>query len=263
MSTSDTDNSGELMGELIKELSSSYGDAGGVSCASLIAPTDLSNDPLISELVFSMLVWEASIAHAVEASACIHRELIDLNELRVCTAGELAAILPSRYPRAQERSERLLSVLNTIFRREHQLSLTHLREMNKREVIAYFESIDGLAVFASSRVILLGLGWHAFPMDDWLTKQLASRGITETSLGIEEQTTRMERLVRASDSLKYYTLVEHWASDLRRAKSTAGSKSKKTSKKTTSKAKSATKTPAKAPAKSSAKATATKSKGTS
>ncbi len=258
------DNLGELMGELIKELSPSYGDAGGVSCANLIAPTDLSSDPLISELVFSMLVWEASIAHAVEASACIHRELIDLNELRVCTAGELAAILPSRYPRAQERSERLLSVLNTIFRREHQLSLTHLREMNKREVIAYFESIDGLPVFASSRVILLGLGWHAFPMDDWLTKQLAVRGITETSLGIDEQTTRMERLVRASDSLKYYTLVEHWASDLRRAKSTAGSKPKKTtSKKTTSKAKPATKTPAKAPAKSSAKATATKSKGTS
>ncbi len=257
------DNLGELMGELIKELSSSYGEAGGVSCASLIAPTDLSNDPLISELVFSMLVWEASLKHAVEASACIHRELIDLNELRVCTAGELAAILPSRYPRAQERSERLLSVLNTIFRREHQLSLTHLREMNKRDVIAYFGSIDGLPVFASSRVILLGLGWHAFPMDDWLTKQLAGRGITETSLGIEEQTTRMERLVRASDSLKYYTLVEHWASDLRRAKSTAGSKPKKTtSKKTTSKAKSATKTPAKAPTKPSVKAPA-KTKGTS
>lgn len=251
MSTSDTDNLGELMGELIKELETSYADAGGVSCANLIAPTDLSNDPLISELVFSVLVWEASIAHAVEASRCINQELIDLNELRVCTPGELASILPSRYPRAQERSERLISILNTIYRREHHLSLTHLREMSKREVIAYFETIDGLPLFASSRVILLGLGWHAFPMDDWLSKQLAARGITETSLSIIEQTTRMERLVRASDSLKFYTLIEHWASDLRLTKSTSKStsktKSKATSKtkKTTSKAKPPAKTPAK------------------
>lgn len=208
----------DILSKFMSKLEKKFSDLGGVGCADIIDTTTLSNDPLISELVFSMLVWESSIEHALKAAERIHSELIDLNELRVCTPEELTALLPSRYPRSLERSHRLIRTLNAIFLRENSLSLAHLRELSKREVIDYFASIDGLPPFVSSRVILLGLGWHAFPMDEWLTKQLAREGIIDNSLDITEQNHKMDRLVRASDSLKYYTLIEHWATDQRAAK---------------------------------------------
>jgi len=208
----------EILSKFMDSLVESFGHLGGVACADLIDTTLLSADPLISELVFSMLVWESSIEHAVNAAHSIEQELVDLNELRVCSPEELVRVFPSRYPKSLERCQRLNAILNAIFQKENSLSLAHLREMNKKDVIEYFRSIDGLPPFVSSRVILLGLGWHAFPIDEWLTKQLSRHGITETSLTISEQTQRMERLVRANDALKYYTLIEHWATNERAAK---------------------------------------------
>lgn len=208
----------EILNRFMLKLEKSFGDRGGVGCKDLIDPTILSNDPLISELVFSMLVWESSIGHAINAVDAIRDGLVDLNELRVCAPDELMSILPSRYPRSLERCQRLVSVLNSIYDLQNELSLSHLREMNKKDVVAYFRKIDGLPPFVSARVILLGLGWHAFPLDDWLTKQLTREDITDGSLDIHDQILRMERLVKASDSLGFYTLLEHWATDQRAAK---------------------------------------------
>jgi len=217
VSTKDHDN----LCKFIDQLEKSFGELGGVRCQDLINPKILSPEPLMSELVFSMLVWESSIEHAIRAADRIAQELIDLNELRVCTPDELSTMLPSRYPKSLERCQRLICVLNTIFDRENRLSLAHLREMSKREVVDYFSTIDGLPPFVSSRVILLGLGWHAFPIDDWLCKQLARQGVTDSSLDLIQQTQRLERLVRANDALRYYTLIEHWAQGQRVSRSTA------------------------------------------
>ena len=214
-------NDPEILNEFMLKLEKSFGDQGGVGCKDLIDPTILSNDPLISELVFSMLVWESSIGHAVNAAHAIRDGLVDLNELRVCAPEELVSILPSRYPRSLERCRRLVSILNAIFENENELSLSRFQEMNKKDVVEYFRVIDGLLPFVSARVILLGLGWHAFPLDDWLTKQLARIDVTDGSLEINQQIQRMERLVKASDSLRYYTLLEHWATNQRTAKLTS------------------------------------------
>lgn len=225
----------DIMDAFMQTLEQSFGHLGAVGCCDLMDHRVLSPDPLISELVFSMLVWESSIEHALRAVDCIEDHLIDLNELRVCTPEELVAVFPSRYPRSLERCRRLIRILNTIFERENCLSLAHLREMNKREVLQYFGAIDGLPPFAISRVILLGLGWHAFPIDDYLTKMLAQHGITDTSLDIHQQTLRMERLVRASDALRYYTLIEHWASKQRVSKASGATPPPARNAKTTTK----------------------------
>ncbi len=220
MSEADSDNLSKFISCLEKEFSADV----GVSCLDQIDHTRLSPEPLLSELVFSMLVWESSIEHAVRAVEAIEEQLIDLNELRVCTPEELTKILPARYPRIMERSERLIRVLNSIFMKENCLSLALLREKSKKEVVEYFASIDGLPLFVSSRVILLGLGWHAFPLDDWLCKQLAREGVTSSTVDVQGQTSWMERMIRASDSLKAYTLIEHWASSQRALKTVAHKK---------------------------------------
>lgn len=215
----------DIVSPFVTKLGKTYADRGGVSCTNLVGPGGISGDPLIDELVFSMLMWESSIDHALKGVHNIREVLVDLNELRVCTVSELASILGSRTPRGPERAQRLIGILSAIFERENRLSLGSLREMNKREVQDYLGAIDALPPYVSGRVILLELGWHAFPVDDRLTRLLAGKGITDPTLDATQQAHRLERLVRASDSLAYYTLIEHW-SQSQRTPSRSGSRSR-------------------------------------
>jgi len=213
----------QILGKLIAKLEKTYAEHGSVACTDLLNDVGLSTDPILRELVFSMLMWESSIEYALKGIEHISAELIDLNELRVCTPEELSTILSTRMPKSLDRSLRLIRILNTIFQRENKLSLVHLREMSKREAIEYLWSIDGMPPYVSSRVILLELGWHAFPVDDRLAKLLAKQKITDSSLDINQQTQRLERGVRANEALRYYTLIEHWSQPQRGSRSSTPS----------------------------------------
>ncbi len=196
---------------LLKKLAKKHAEGGGVSAAELFPDRPLSAEPLLNELVVSMLLWESSIDHATKACERVLDSLVDLNELRVCTSEELASILGSRMPRSLERAQRLRLVLNGIYERHNELSLASLREMNKRDVQEYLSGIDGLPVYASARLILFGMDWHAFPLDDRLAKLLVSEGVVTPGETVEHQGAQLERGVRASDSLRAYTLIEHWS----------------------------------------------------
>lgn len=201
----------DTLNALIAKIEKSHDGSEGVAASDLIPETVLCEDALLNELVFSMLLWESSFEHAKKAAGRIGEELVDLNELRVCTADELASIMGARMPRGGERARRLLRVLNEIYDRENTLSLAAFGEMNKREVQEYLESIDGMPCYVGSRVILLGLNRHAFPLDERLAKLLGSEGIITASEPLDQQVGQLERGVRASDSLRTYTLIEHWA----------------------------------------------------
>lgn len=209
----------DILGPFVARLEPTYADRGGVSCVDLLGPEGMGADPLIDELVFSMLMWESSIDHARKGAQRIREELVDLNELRVCTSDELAAILGTRTPRSQERAHRLLRMLRAIYDQENRLSLVSMREMNKRDVQEYLLRIDGIPPYAVGRLVLLGLDWHAFPIDQRLNKLLGAKGLCDPGLDPAQQTQRLERLVRASDAKKYYTLIEHWSQSQRSPRS--------------------------------------------
>jgi len=204
---------------------------GGVSAAQLAPETPLCPEPLLNELVFSMLLWEASIEHARKAADRVRSELVDLNELRVCTADELSSILGSRMPRSLERAARLILVLNTIYDRHNTLSLASFHDMNKKEVQDYLSGIDGLPIYASARVVLLGLNWHAIPLDDRLARLLGSQGIISAGSDLVQQSQELERGIRASDALQTYTIIEHWSQKQRgSSRSTTTTRARKTKK---------------------------------
>jgi len=211
----------DKLASLVKKLRKKFAGVQGCSSEDLFPETKLIDEPLTNELVVSMLLWESSFAHATKAFERIRSELVDLNEMRVCTPDELMAVLGARIPRSSQRSLRLLSVLNAIYERENELSLHSLREMNKKQVLAYLASIDGLPHYASARVLLIGLGLHAVPLDERIAKKLAGESVLDTSHTLDQQASQLERLVRATDSLETYTLIEHWAQESR---SQSGSK---------------------------------------
>lgn len=195
---------------LIGQIGKKHDASGAVSASQLVEDMPLCPDPLLNELIFSMLVWEASFDHAHKAVERIRSELVDLNELRVCTPEELSVIIGSRIPRSVERAQRLILVLNTIYDRHNALSLEPIASLSKREVQEFLSSIDGLPQYAAARLILLGLGWHAVPLDERIAKLLIAHNVLSSGDSLDQQAQHLERGVRATDALEHYTLIEHW-----------------------------------------------------
>lgn len=215
MSTVDT----EQLERLAKELEG--------SCPSdlLCTATDFvpirmePRDPLLHEFVFSLLLWEASLTHAMRGMELIRESLADYNELRVCFPDDLSTIIGTRYPRSSERSERIIAALNGVFQREQSLTLESLQEMPKRDAREYLSTLAGVPPFVAARVTLVGLGGHAFPIDGLLMKYLVKEGVLVGNANHEQHMGRMERAVRAADSQRLYSMIEYWADQKRNGSS--------------------------------------------
>lgn len=176
-------------------------------------------DPLIHELVFSMLLWESSLTHAIRGMQLLRESLADYNELRVCFPEDLSGIIGTRYPSSLERSERICAALNSVFQREQSLTLEPLQEMPKRDARQYLSTLSGVPAFVAARVTLIGLGGHAFPIDGLLMKYLAREGVLVGAASQEQHMARMERTVRAADSHRLYCMIEYWADQKRNTSS--------------------------------------------
>jgi hypothetical protein len=193
-------------------------------------------DPLVHQLVYSMLLWESSHRAAGEGLGRLLEGVVDYNELRVCSLLELRDMLPRDFPRREERADRLLCTLNAIFLEENGLSLMTLQTLPKREARQYLDAIDALPAFGAARVMLIGLGGHAFPADDRLAAILRDAGALApdfpTDLPAADLVARLERAVRAADAPRVYALLEseadhrpsHSPSSERPARSRSGAK---------------------------------------
>jgi hypothetical protein len=159
-------------------------------------PRQASVDSLVHELVFSMLLWEASTGQARAAFKRLRESLVDYNELRVCLASEIAELLGENYPLALERSDRLRSALSNLYKRRHRLELAHLLDGGKREGREYLMSLEGVPPFVMSRVCLVHLDAHGIPLDGRLCDLLAKEKAIDVS-----DSTGSERLASASSWL--------------------------------------------------------------
>ena len=200
--------------ELLGFLRDRYSDAGRTDDNGRdLGSRGSHGDPLVDELVRAMLQWEASHGQARNAYERLLGTFVDYNELRASLPDHVVEALGPRYPKAAERSERMRMALTAIFEREDALTLAHLRDTPKREARAYVESLDGLPRFAAARVVLLGLGGHAFPVDGRLAGLLRSAGVVEEDADTDKCCLRMERAIRAGDAREAYELLELWSGD--------------------------------------------------
>lgn len=171
----------------------------------------VGTDPLVHQLVYSMMLWESSHAMAEACMEAVRGAVVDLNELRVCTVDELCEILPKACPGKEERAMRLLGALNDVFVREHALSLAALGAVPKREARQYLDALAGLPQFAAARVVLVSLGGHALPVDGRIAGVLGAAGVPDAE-NPDALGARLERAVRAADAPRVYALLEAEAS---------------------------------------------------
>ncbi len=181
-----------------------------VDAASVCPMPGWCDEPLIHELVFSMLLWESTMENAVKVMGKIHEQFVDYNELRVAFPHEIQELLGSRYQRAEDRSVRLIGALRSIFLTYQKLTLEPLREMSKREAREALLTLEVLPRFVVSRILLLGLDAHALPLDAKIARALHKAELFKSSKNPDAIATTLERVIRANQSLETYTRLERW-----------------------------------------------------
>jgi len=171
------------------------------------APT---RDPL-HEFMYSCLRYDS-----VERNADLSLQrwldmALDENENRTFQEEHSAATIGKTYPGVEERALRIKRSLQEVFMREPKLSLESAMGLPKREGRKYLETLEGMHPFVSARVTLLVLGGHSFPVDQRMLDLLIEEGVFEEDTALAEAIASMERMIRASDAVSAYLLLQAWA----------------------------------------------------
>lgn len=199
-------------------------------------------------LVLACLSMYTTESKARTALNRLLNHFVDLNEVRVGRAIELMGVLGKNFGPAREATEIILKLLRSVYRRQDNLNLEHLREIGKREAKAFLEELDGSCPYIVSRVMMQALGGHAFPVHERMLAMLQAEEVVNPQADLAEVQGFLERQIPARRVQKVYALLRHHADNYRSsvtratkaAKKTAKStrkKSRKTKKKTTTKRK--------------------------
>lgn len=172
---------------------------------------DLPERTPLEHLVYAFLAWNTTRNQADPAFRRLKRAFVDLNELRVSDPVEIADALGSRYARVEERAQRLMMVLNGVYRVEHAMEMERISAMPKREARATLEEIEGMVPFVSASVLLLGLGAHAIPVDDQLVARLKADGVVDEDAAVPQVQSFLEHQIRADDGPEAHQLLRAYA----------------------------------------------------
>lgn len=197
--------------------------------------SDLPTRDAVTQMIIAFLQWHASGKQAELAYRKLMAVMVDNNDLRVTLPDDIKEHLGSRYPRADERIERLRDSLQEVFVREHAIEARSLETKSKKDIRQYFDTMPGMVPYVSAMVCLLTFGAHAIPVDDKLADLLKSEGVVDPDATIEEIERFLERQIKAGDGLDAHLRLQTWveagADRVHGPRSTSKKSTKKTTKK--------------------------------
>ncbi len=179
---------------------------------STCADPALAGAALLEQLIFDFMLWESSTAQAKAAVKKLGEIFVDHNELRVAMPHEIAAALGDRCPLALDRSLRLRSTLQDLYKREHIITLAPVAVAAKREARQYLESLDGMPSFVAARLTLFGMGGHAIPADYRLIELLRNaKALPADADSPAHASSWLERHVKANDAPASVWALQAWS----------------------------------------------------
>lgn len=160
----------------------------------------------VSQLILGVLARDLPEAKARQALERLRAGVVDYNELRVVPPIELTEIL-NDVSKARIKAEDISRALNSVFAREHEITLEHVREMSKKDMLAYLDGIDGLDPYVRARIRLLGLQQHAVPLDEAMWAYARSAEIIDPKCPLDEAQAFLERQIPENDALEFVSLL--------------------------------------------------------
>jgi hypothetical protein len=175
----------------------------------------------VEHLVYSYLLWNASVKQATAALKKLRATIVDYNELRIFLPVEIVDLIGPSYPHAMERADRMRSALRDIYIREHETTLTSLQDMGKRDVRRYIETLEGMVPFVAGRMLIYHYSVHQMPADDHLCMMFIEVGVVPDSADPEGVAAALTREVKADEAIDIHeglvAAVEAKITSLRKA----------------------------------------------
>jgi len=166
----------------------------------------------IEQMLIGILAVATTSAKATAVYRKLAQQMVDLNELRVTPAIELARLIGPGVPLAADKARRIVAFLNAVRRRQDALDLDFLRQRGRREAREYLESLDGVPRSAAARVVLFSLGGHAIPVDPLTLYVLRKEELVDPSATAGEVQSFLERHVSAATTVEFVVLLGRFVS---------------------------------------------------
>lgn len=165
----------------------------------------------IEQLIIGILASCTTHAKAVHAYRKLRSQTVDLNELRVTPAVELAEQIGDMVPLAAQKAQRIVDALNGIRKRHDSLDISFLKQRGRREAREYLESLEGVDRAAAASVVLYSLGGHAIPLDDLMIYVLQKEGVIEPNMDPAEIQRFVEHHIPAAQAKEFSDLLARYA----------------------------------------------------
>lgn len=171
--------------------------------------------PAATDPIDQLIVGILSCCTTDQKAAAVYRRLreqtVDLNELRVTPAIELAEMIGNGVPLARDKAQRIVDALNAVRRRQDKIDLSCLRQRIRREAREYLESLEGVDKAAAASVMLFSLGGHAIPVDDMILYALRQEGLVDPGADLAEVQAFLERAIPAEEAACFTILLSRYA----------------------------------------------------
>jgi hypothetical protein len=126
----------------------------------------------------------------------------------------------------------LAKVLFSVFDKHHEMTLSSLRDMGKRQARQELEELNGISSFALGYCMLMGLDAHAIPVNDRMVQYLQAHELVDPKADVAAIEGFLAKQIVAKDTMEFFTLLRHESESSPLSK---GAGKKKTKKKTTKK----------------------------
>ena len=172
-----------------------------------------NEDGVIGEVIYSHLLWNADTKQAKTAYKKMINAAVDLNDLRMNHIYETVELIGTNYPRATERAKRLRSVLNAIYKREHDVVVESIDGVGKRDVREYFETLNGITPFVCNRVIALCYDVSVMPIDERTVSVMIDNGLLHEEVTVVDAASWLSRQVKSDDVCNVHARLHSWVEE--------------------------------------------------
>ncbi len=175
-----------------------------------------AGDP-IRRLAIAILGTECGESEADRAIDRLFTSMVDWNEVRVSSAAQVYRAMGDRIPDGMDRVRQLLDALQSIYEREHRVSLDRLRNIGRREARDYLEKLPGVGDFAAASVMLWNFGGHAIPVNDKLLAAFRAAELVHPDATRAEVQAFLERNVSSAQAKEFCVVMRSFSASKRAA----------------------------------------------
>ncbi len=174
-------------------------------------PAPPGSDPLTHHAVFGLLLWESSSQQAATALKRIMSVVVDYNELRVSRVDDIATWLGDKFPLASNRALRIRAMLSDIYTRQQTVQLSPMLLGSKKDPAHSLQALNGITPFAVARVISLGLGRKAIPVDRRLLALLLKTKHVGAHDTIDAVASQVASITSEDHLIDTLARLQHWS----------------------------------------------------